>query len=82
MKFEKKVPSVISEKTKLMDSLAVLEEQVKSARQAYLEAFNELSQLEKNVKTLNSGSRNLDTILASERVSGSNKELGFHGESS
>lgn len=45
---------MIFDKTELIESLAVLEEQVKSAKQAYLEASDELSQLEKTVTMLNS----------------------------
>lgn len=48
-----------------MDSVAVLEEKVKSVGQAYLEASDKLRQLKKNVTMLNSSSSNLDTILAS-----------------
>ena len=45
-------------------------------------AHSELNILKKNVKMLNSGSCNLDSILGSQRKSENSKGIWFHGETS
>lgn len=45
-------------------------------------AHSELNQLKKNVKMLNSGLSDLDSILATQRRSENNRGISFHGETS
>ncbi|CAM8885002.1 unnamed protein product [Rhodiola kirilowii] len=65
--------------TAIIDSLKCEIETGKLAHEATIE---ELNHLKKTVKMLNSGTKDLDSILGAQRIGGGHKGLGFTRESS
>ncbi|CAM8982907.1 unnamed protein product [Rhodiola kirilowii] len=72
----KKRNDVLSRKeVRLLEVVSALEIQIEMEKEAHATRLKQLSSLQKSTKMLNSGSKNLDSILTSQRIDGGHKGL-------
>ncbi|CAM8962350.1 unnamed protein product [Rhodiola kirilowii] len=64
----------------LINIVDTLKCEIKTENLAHQETTEELNKLMKSVKVLNSGTKDLNSILRAQRIGGSHKGLGFTGE--
>ncbi|CAM8948120.1 unnamed protein product [Rhodiola kirilowii] len=64
----------------LINIVDALKCEIKTENLAHQETTEELNKLMKSVKMLNSGTKDLDSILGAQRIGGGHKGLGFSGE--
>ncbi|CAM8998996.1 unnamed protein product [Rhodiola kirilowii] len=66
----------------LINIVDALKYEIETDKLAHEETIEELNNLKKSVKMLNSGTKDLDSILGAQRIGGGHKGLGFTGGSS
>ncbi|CAM8974538.1 unnamed protein product [Rhodiola kirilowii] len=69
--------SLLAQKVKLLDTISVLKAEME--RDNHAATMKELSKFKRSAKMLNLGSKNLESILRSQRIEDGHRGIGFNG---
>ncbi|CAM8923678.1 unnamed protein product [Rhodiola kirilowii] len=78
---KKKNDALRQREVNLLNIMDALKCEIETEKLVHAETLEELNNLKKSVKMLNSGTKDLDSILGAQRTSGGYKGLGFTGAS-
>ncbi|CAM8953810.1 unnamed protein product [Rhodiola kirilowii] len=81
VKLRRKNVDLSRKEVHLLNKVQSLELQIEMERDNHAGTMKELSKFKRSAKTLNSGSKNLESILRSQRIEDGHRGLGFNGNS-